>query len=376
MYKGGTFKRGPNHDKRFPCMGPNHDLLLPKSAEELLIEADAERADVWIDSWDCEVSQPEISLSCTQDFTAKKMEQHEGNRPAIDAASSPDTRFPQDGGSGAALELTMSEERSGNIGPDSARTEPCKPAPRGEEWLMNSQKFAHTMSTDMKLKDLKPLTSDILLRKLRIVDEKKPVSISSMQQAGKSIMHASSVKKSYYVSPYSKVYDGVIKDRELDSLRALFSDVDVDNSGEIDLVEFLSIMRSSEMQRIFAERFGFQPHHGEAVFHLIDQNRTGRLDFVEWDDYCHARMQHDCAEYGPPEFAISSVRDKRKNDVKTAPRPPFKAKPYRQYRSAVKHSDPNITVHTSKWFFNLNPVRLPSCEPSTSADNPGPSTEL
>jgi len=417
------------------------------------------------DTWDCEVSHAEISLSCTQDmdflgphgqggphssskmracskdkkstYTSQMHEKviNETSSHQQDASSSSSglsycseeshddnkgLRTQQHGGivqrttgkEGGEAEIKKKEANGEEEGDrcctSSALTESNLLLTSGAGGLiMNSPRPAHGITLDMKSESLQRLTTDVLLRKgpstksrsktlppgskkeknapapvnvslLRLFNQvplkkcvsdshfSKKRSDSAMQEAGKKIIHAPNLK-SYYVSQYSKAYDRIQRMKELESLRQVFKYADTDSSGNLDLMQFLSFMKSKEIQRIMATRFGFQPHQSEIIFRAVDSSCEGNINLEDWETYCTSRMEsiHASGD-GPTDFVITSCREtstnKSNDTTKAAPRQPFKARPLRQYKSVVKPNDPNTTLHTSKWFFNLNPCQLPKCE--------------
>jgi len=55
-------------------------------------------------------------------------------------------------------------------------------------------------------------------------------------------------------------------------------------------------MKNTTLCRILSERFGFQPHHSERIFHLLQDRKTGEISLAQWIGYVEMLMSRPPGE--------------------------------------------------------------------------------
>ncbi|CAD7957386.1 unnamed protein product [Amoebophrya sp. A120] len=102
---------------------------------------------------------------------------------------------------------------------------------------------------------------------------------------------------------YHNRYGWVSKLKELAFLSDLFRAIDTDRSGAINKQEFDISMAHPETKKIFAIRFGFQPHQRDKVFQVLADG-DGEIQYRRWMSYLFSLMATD--DRGVREFSASN----------------------------------------------------------------------
>lgn len=105
-----------------------------------------------------------------------------------------------------------------------------------------------------------------------------------------------SLKESPFLQAYDSAYGDRLREREVFYFHQLFHELDTDGSGAISREEFLAAMKNTTLCRILSERFGFQPHHSERIFHLLQDRRTGEISLAQWIGYVEMLMSRPPGE--------------------------------------------------------------------------------
>lgn len=97
--------------------------------------------------------------------------------------------------------------------------------------------------------------------------------------------------KSTFQQPFHMAYNELQKQRDLDFIKELFSECDVDRSGFIDFKEFVACMNHPRTFRIFNQRFGLQKHQTAMVFSAFDVDGDHTVSLKEFLETCSFLMQ-------------------------------------------------------------------------------------
>lgn len=98
-------------------------------------------------------------------------------------------------------------------------------------------------------------------------------------------------RQAFMLGTYNELYAEQEWQKELAFLRDLFVATDTDGSGEISMAEFAACMRNPNSKRIFAERFGLQPHQGNAFFKILAGNDS-EISLESWMDTLQTLMKN------------------------------------------------------------------------------------
>jgi len=94
-----------------------------------------------------------------------------------------------------------------------------------------------------------------------------------------------------FQQPFHLAYDELEKQRDLQFIKDLFTEVDTDGSGFIDFEEFVLCMNHPMTFRIFNQRFGLQKHQTALVFSAFDVDGDNTISLKEFLETCSFLMQ-------------------------------------------------------------------------------------
>lgn len=89
---------------------------------------------------------------------------------------------------------------------------------------------------------------------------------------------------------YSEAYGWVQKMKELAFLSDLFQTIDADGSGFIDHDEFTLFATHPVTKKIFASRFGFQPHQKDKIIQAISGGKES-ISYESWMTFMYNLMR-------------------------------------------------------------------------------------
>ncbi|CAD7945093.1 unnamed protein product [Amoebophrya sp. A25] len=93
-----------------------------------------------------------------------------------------------------------------------------------------------------------------------------------------------------YFETYHHAYGWVSKLKDLAFLSDLFRSIDTDGSATIDKNEFDISLAHPETKKIFATRFGFQPHQRDKIFQVL-ANGEKCISYRRWMTYLFSLME-------------------------------------------------------------------------------------
>jgi len=177
--------------------------------------------------------------------------------------------------------------------------------------------------------------------------------LQSMQDWNKEVITTFPPSTQYF-DDYNHAYGWVRKLKELAFLSDLFNEIDKDGSGLIDKEEFTLFATHPTTKRIFASRFGFQPHQKDKIFLAISGGEE-EISYDKWMNYLYNLMKASSSGQAQ-EYSVFQ-RDKRKHahDSSEENFKPFKPLPLPS--RGGKQKQPSF-AHASgpAWFLKMYPA--------------------
>eukprot|EP00928_Gymnodinium_smaydae_P005418 TRINITY_DN11848_c1_g4_i1.p1 TRINITY_DN11848_c1_g4~~TRINITY_DN11848_c1_g4_i1.p1 ORF type:complete len:266 (-),score=56.31 TRINITY_DN11848_c1_g4_i1:95-841(-) len=104
------------------------------------------------------------------------------------------------------------------------------------------------------------------------------------------VRHVESTVGTAFNRPYHAAYDKARRRKDLLLLQELFTEVDVDKSGQVAYEEFAKCMQNPTIYEVMHRRFGFQRHEVPRIFRALDVDCSGHISLQEWLSECEAMM--------------------------------------------------------------------------------------
>jgi len=145
----------------------------------------------------------------------------------------------------------------------------------------------------------------------------KQHDMASMAMWNKTVLTSFPTTMQYYET-YTQAYGWTEKLKELAFLSDLFREIDQDRSGYIDKEEFTIFATNPTTKRIFASRFGFQPHQQSTIFSKISGGEE-QISYFKWVTYLYALMKKTAGDKNrkePTQEFLVFERDRREKEQK------------------------------------------------------------